>query len=110
MNVFYKNKVLLKDISLANNFWSKLSGYMFRKAPHVSGILFFTSGSMQTTFMRFSLDIIFLNSEDRIVKVLRGVRPWRFTKSYKGTKTVLEVPVGVIPASLTEGEKISFLE
>ena len=110
MKVFYRNELVVKDITIANNFWTKLSGYMFRNTPHTPAILFETGGSMQTTFMKFNLDIIFLDSKNTIVKVLRNVKPWRFTSFYKGVKKVLELPEGTIPYELSEGEVLSFIE
>ncbi len=108
MNVIYNNKIMLKDIVVANSFWSRFSGYMLRKKPHVSGILFVTSGSMQTTFMNFDLDIIFLDKDNKILKKLTNVKPWRITKIYKGTKRVLEVPAGFISEKIKEGEHVEF--
>ncbi len=108
MNLIYNKKIILEDITLANNFWKRLSGYMFRKKPHVPGILFITSSSMQTTFMRFELDIIFLDKDNKIVKFLKNVKPWRFTIFYKNTSKVLEVPSGKIQEEIREGETLSF--
>ncbi len=68
------------------------------------GILFVASGSMQTTFMRFNLDIVFLNNEDTVVKILKEVKPWRFTKIYSNVSRILEVPSGVLPSNLVEGD------
>ena len=105
MNIIYKNEIILKDVALANSFLTKLSGYMFRKQPHLPGILFKTSGSMQTTFMRFNLDIIFLNKDLEVITILRDVKPWRMTKIYSKTEQVLEVPSGIVPKQLKDGDK-----
>ena len=103
-SILHNGKVILKDVVVANDFWSRLSGYMFRKHPHVPGILFVASGSMQTTFMRFCLDIAFLDKEDVVVKILKNVKPWRITKVYSKVSRVLEVPAGVLPSNLNEGD------
>lgn len=108
MNVLVKNKTILENILLANSFWSRFRGYMLRKVPHASGILFITSCSMQTTFMRFNLDIIFIDEHNKVVKVLRNIKPWRFTKIYKGTSKVLEIPANNRPSDFLEGEIIIF--
>ena len=108
VDTLFQDKIILKNILLADTFWSRFSGYMLRKKPHVSGILFTTSGSMQTTFMMFNIDIVFMDKDNRVVKVLRDVRPWRFTKIYKRTSRVLEVPAGQIPLELREGKVLSF--
>lgn len=40
VDISYNGKIIVTDIALADNFWTRLSGYMFRTNPHVSGILF----------------------------------------------------------------------
>lgn len=107
ISISHKGKAILKNVSLANTFWKRFSGYMLRRKPHEAGILFPTSGAMQTTFMRFNLDIIFLDRDNKIVKILRNVKPWRATKIYAKVSKVLEVPAGCFPLELTEGD---FLE
>lgn len=108
MNIYFENKIILEEISIADSFWKKLSGYMFRSKPHVSGILFDSSGSMQTTFMSFPLDIIFLDGENKVLKILRDVKPWRMTRIYKGTKKILEVPSNILPSEIDEGSQLIF--
>lgn len=110
MNVSVGSKIVLKNIVIADSFWTKLCGYMFRRSPHVPGILFVTNGSMQTTFMNFNLDIIFLDANNKIIKILRNVKPWRFTKFYSGTKKVLEVPEGNISQIISEGDILNFTQ
>lgn len=109
VSILYNNKVILKDVAVANDFWSRLTGYMFRKYPHKTGIIFIASGSMQTTFMRFNIDIIFLDKKNTVVKILKNVKPWRFTKFYSSVNRILEVPSGVLPPNLSEGDVLSIV-
>jgi uncharacterized protein len=104
VNISHKGKVIMADVSVADNFWKRLSGYMFRKQPHVSGILFVPANAMQTTFMFFDLDIVFLTRENGIIKILRNVKPWRHTWFYSETRKALEVPSGNLPSDLQEGD------
>ena len=109
VDISYRGNILVKNVSLADNFWLRLSGYMFRTKPHVPGLLFEPGGPMQTTFMFFSLDMIFLTKDNEVIKILRGVKPWRHTWFYKKTRKVLEVPAGVIPQDLKEGEVLTIV-
>jgi uncharacterized membrane protein (UPF0127 family) len=104
INITHSGKVILSDVLLADNFWQRLSGYMFRKKPHVPGILFIPANAMQTTFMFFDLDIVFLSKENQVVKILRNVRPWRHTWFYSGTSKALEVPAGELISNLKVGD------
>lgn len=107
ISVSYKGENFISDVSLADNFWLRLSGYMFRSRPHHPGILFEPASGIHSFFMFFSLDLVFLDGENRVVKVVRNMRPWRHTWFYLKARKVLELPVGILPSQIKEGE---FLE
>ena len=72
VNIQYHGKLIVADVTVANNFWTGLSGYMFRKSHYVPGILFESSGGIQTTFMNFGLDVIFSSIAFRYSVMLRA--------------------------------------
>ena len=41
------------------------------------GMLILRCNCIHTFFMSFAIEATFLDREDRIVKVVRGIRPWR---------------------------------
>ncbi len=57
------------------------------------GILLRPAGSIHTHFMRFPIDVVFLDRECRVVDVRCAVRPWR-TARKRGAKAVLELRAG----------------
>ncbi len=107
VHIQHEGQIFVRDVALADSFWLRLSGYMFRTRPHVNGLLFEPASAMQTTFMFFSLDMVFLTHDNRVIKILRNVKPWRHTWFYSKTRKVLEVPAGVIPASLKVGDTLT---
>lgn len=42
------------------------------------GLLIERCNAIHTLFMSFPIDAVFLDSHGRIVKTVRGIRPWRF--------------------------------
>ena len=44
-------------------------------------------------FMRFPIDAVFLDSTDRVVKVVAELKPWRMA-GCRGARAVLELPAG----------------
>ncbi len=108
--VIYRGTQFAEGIIVADAFFSRLIGYMFRKSPHVAGILFLKSQSVQTTFMKFDLDIVFLDNQNKSIRILKNVKPWRFTKLYFKADKVLELPSGSLPPTFREGEKLDFVE
>ncbi len=104
-NVKYKDQTVIENAQVADGFWLKLTGYMFRRTPHVPGILFATN-SIQTTFMHFDLDLVFIDKQNCVVKIIRNIKPWRFTAFYFKAKWTLELPLGHVPAELSVGDTL----
>ena len=51
--------------------------------------------AIHTFFMRFDIDVLFLDRKRRVVKVVPRMRPWRISVSWRG-RSVLELPAGTI--------------
>ena len=49
---------------------------------------------IHTFFMRFPIDIVFLDRGNRIMRVSSGVKPWRLTAPVFGAHRVLEIEAG----------------
>lgn len=79
---------------VANSFASRFRGLMgVAQLPPGTGLLLPRTSSVHTHFMRFPLDVVFLDSERRIVSIVEGLRPWRFAKA-KRADAVLELAAG----------------
>ncbi len=109
INVKYNGKLIVENVMVADSFWPKLTGYMFRSSPHVPGIMFEPCQSIQTTFMLFPLDLVFLDKNNYVVKVIRDLKPWRFTLFYFKARKTLELPLGFLPSEIKEGEMLEVI-
>jgi uncharacterized protein len=56
--------------------------------------------AVHSFFMRFVIDVVFLNRANRVVKVRPGLKPWRVTGCARA-HSVLELPEGTIAATGT---------
>ena len=66
------------DAEVAGSFWARARGLIGRKSLEPgTGMLIPSCNAIHTFFMRFPIDAAFLDREDRIVKVVRNIRPWR---------------------------------
>ena len=65
-------------IKVARTFPERLKGLIGTKslAPD-EGLLIERCTCIHTFFMRYPIDATFLDRENRVVKVVRGIRPWR---------------------------------
>jgi uncharacterized protein len=61
--------------------------------PPGEGILLRPAGSVHTFFMRFPIDVVFLDKEERVVGIEPAVPPWR-TAGRRGAKAVVELAAG----------------
>jgi uncharacterized protein len=61
--------------------------------PAGEGILLRPAGSIHTHFMRFAIDVVFLDRSGRVLDVQSDVRPWRMARK-RGAKAVLELRAG----------------
>ena len=57
------------------------------------GLLLSPASSIHTFFMRFSIDVVFLDKDLVVRKVARDVRPWRLAAARRARR-VLELPSG----------------
>jgi uncharacterized membrane protein (UPF0127 family) len=57
------------------------------------GVLLRPAGSIHTFFMRFPIDVVFLDRDGRVLRVAESVRPWR-TAAARGARAVLELRAG----------------
>jgi hypothetical protein len=79
---------------IATSMWSRFWGLMFRKRlDDDAALLIDPCSSVHTMFMRFPIDVVFLDEDNRVVKVSAGLRPWRIGLA-KGARRVLEMPAG----------------
>jgi uncharacterized protein len=79
---------------VATSFASRFRGLMgVAELPPGSGLLLPGTSSVHTHFMRFPIDVVFLDSERRIVSVRKALRPWRLAAA-KTAASVLELAAG----------------
>ena len=100
--------VLGQRVVTATSFWRRLRGYMLYAQPpsEFDGIYFPKCNQLHNSFVRFSLDLIFIDRQNVVVAVVRGFRPWRFTRIYFKAAHALEFPAGRLPESISIGDHI----
>ena len=71
------------------------------------GMLFPRTGSVHTMFMRFPIDIVFLDAELRVLSVREAVPAWRAVKE-RGAKATLELAAGeAARAGIVPGNRLA---
>jgi uncharacterized protein len=90
---------------VAASFSSRFRGLMgVAQLPPGSGLLLPRTSSVHTHFMRFPIDVVFLDSDLRIVSIVKALRPWRLAAA-KTAASALELAAGECERlELREGE------
>jgi uncharacterized membrane protein (UPF0127 family) len=87
-------RVVCERCFLAETFWTRLRGLIGRASlPRDEGMVFRGAGSIHMFFMRFAIDAVFCDRELRVVKVVRGLKPWRLAAA-RGASVVIELASG----------------
>ncbi len=82
---------------------------MFRRSLSPGTGLWITPCSgMHTFFMRFAIDVVFLDRRLRTMRVQPELRPWRVVPLVPGTHSVVELPAGTLAGlELEVGEALA---
>ena len=100
---------LASNLEVADSVWRRFMGLMGRPdLPEGSGLCIRPCSSIHMFFMRFPIDVAFIDGDGRVVRAYHGIKPWRTTRVVFGAKAALELPAGTLArAGVREGSRIS---
>ncbi|MEX1193700.1 MAG: DUF192 domain-containing protein [Dehalococcoidia bacterium] len=103
--------VLAERVRVADNIWSRFWGLMGRRnMPANEGLLIAPCYSVHTMFMRFRIDVIFLDKDDRVLKIAPALKPFRAAVD-RGARSVLQMNAGAADeVQLSVGAQVLFTE
>jgi len=105
-----KGTVLAKKVLVADNFFHRLKGLIGTSdLESETGLLITPCSSIHTFFMNYSIDVVFLDHQNRVCGILHSLPPYRLGPIVKGARKALELKAGVCSATSTEiGDHIAF--
>lgn len=90
-----KNRILLEEATVATTFWARLKGLLGKtELKENEGLIIYPCNSVHTVGMKFSIDVIFVNEEDRVCKIIPDMKKTSFSPIVKGSRYVIEVESG----------------
>ena len=94
-------------ITCSNTFYKRFKGLMGKKDIDFA-MLFcnLTDSSIHTFFMRFEIDVYFLN-ENKVVFDKTSLKPWKFYRPKKNAKYVLETKKDELKIKI--GDELDFI-
>jgi uncharacterized membrane protein (UPF0127 family) len=92
------NTLVATTVEEATGWWQSFRGLMLVKdLPVERGLLIRPARGIHTHFMRFPIDLIYLDERNRVVKVRSGMAPWRVDPVRAAA--VIEVGAGLADAA-----------
>ena len=111
------NKSVIKNVALITDILSKMIGLMFRKRGRIlMRFAFHGKHSIWMPFMRFPIDIIYIDADKCIVDIISDAKPigldiqtWKIYYPCKKCKYILEVESGLAERKLFKvGDSLEF--
>ena len=107
--------IVAAEVERADTILKQIIGLMFRKSVPESYAMVFSMKrdnreGIHMLFMRFPIDIVFLDQDKRIIDIRQNLKPWTgMAFSRKPFRYAIELPAGAVArASLKEGERLSW--
>ena len=102
------NLVLAVKAAKAESFVSRLVGLLSHsQLEKGSGLLLTNTNSIHTFFMRFAIDVAFLDRNGVVQKTVVNLKPWRIVSPVLSAKHCLELPSGTLTLTDTcKGDRL----
>jgi uncharacterized membrane protein (UPF0127 family) len=97
--------VVCERCEIADRMLPRMRGLLGRKELEPGGGMLLTpEPSVHMFFMRFAIDVVFLDRDHKVVGVRHDLRPWKVAGA-RGAYATLELPVGAA-AGLEVGDEL----
>lgn len=98
-----KNTVLAEKAEIADTPSMRIKGLLGKdNLKQGTGLVIVPCSSIHTFFMRFSIDVLFLDRQNRVVKIARSLLPGRIFGSFLKGKLAIELPIGTLDKTNTK--------
>jgi uncharacterized membrane protein (UPF0127 family) len=98
-----RGQTLVSMGRVADNPWTGFRGLM--GSPPLTrgeGLLIVPCSSIHTHFMRFPIDVLYVDRDMQVIAILHSIRPWRFGQIHPRSRFVVELPAGTAEKTNTQ--------
>lgn len=90
-------RTIAESVELANTFFTRLKGLMFRETLSDGGGLYLhPCKSIHTFFMKFPIDVLYVDENGKIVGLEEKLKPGKIGKNVPKAASVIELSSGSI--------------
>ncbi|MBS2021253.1 MAG: DUF192 domain-containing protein [Deltaproteobacteria bacterium] len=103
-----RGQTIAASIELAITPRQRMKGLLGRKGLDAgSGLVIDPCTSIHMFFMKFPIDVLFVDSGGTVVRAIEHLKPWRLTRFYPSARWCAELPIGALAQSGTrEGDAV----
>ncbi len=103
-----KQTVLATKARIADTFWTRLKGLIGQRGLDPGeGLVIVPCKGVHMWFMRFPIDVVYVDKYGNVVDVDENLRPWSIGRPRPSSRFVVELPVGTVAKTATEpGDRI----
>lgn len=100
-----KNTVLAENIFIAKTPFARIKGLLGKKnLPCGQALILDPCNSIHTFFMRFPMDVLFVDKNYKVIKTLCDLNPSRISRIYWNSSRVIELPAGILKLTNTQAQ------
>jgi len=102
-------RIVCDSVTVADGTFRRMRGLLGRRSlPPGEGIVLRPAWSIHTAFMRFPIDVVFLDAEQVVMRVEHALPPFK-TASSRGAREIVELAAGECERKgLTPGDRIAW--
>ncbi len=107
-----KNTLLADEAKIGNTFFTRLIGLLNRNSLRKGeALILIPSNCIHSLFMRFTIDVIFLDKAGKVIEALPAFKPFRLSPIYFNSHSVIELPENTLKLSQTQlGDIIKMIQ
>jgi len=107
-----RGTVVSERCRVARSLADKMVGLLGSPEPLPGdGLLIERTQSIHMFFMRYPIDVAFIDRSARVTRLVPGLRPWRVVWWARGARDCIELGVGTLEASRTQhGDQLAIAE
>ena len=117
MNLKFRVRNITRDTSIGDEIWTAETSAQRRtgllkhdRLEEGAGLWIIPCEAVHTFFMKFAIDLIYLDRQRRVRGLVRALAPWRLSMCLPA-HSVIELPPGTIERTGTQkGDQLELLE
>lgn len=92
-----QNNIISDNAKVADNFFSRSVGLISKKfLPEGEALIIKPCCSIHTFFMKFEIDVLFVNKRNEIIALYENAKHWRILPIHPTSSYVIELSAGSI--------------